>query len=156
MIFAYGYLSTWVLTEIAKNFVGELRPHFLAVCQPSFDCSALTSAQFASFNSYLLTDQNFTCLNPDTAAVREARYVSTLSCVISTLKFGLVDRFSVDILHRCFVSRFSDFTIRTNFVYSSWLRLFSHVYSCLMVMASSWYCRSSISSRSCYSWMLCW
>ncbi|CAF1093839.1 unnamed protein product [Adineta ricciae] len=73
VIFAYGYLSTWVLTEIAKNFVGELRPHFLAVCKPSFDCSALTSAQFASFNSYLLTDQNFTCTNDDSAAVREAR-----------------------------------------------------------------------------------
>ena len=70
VIFAYGYLSTWVLTEITKNFVGELRPHFLAVCQPTIDCSNLTLNQF---NSYLQFDINYTCSNTDSALVRDAR-----------------------------------------------------------------------------------
>ncbi|CAF3678593.1 unnamed protein product [Adineta steineri] len=70
VVFAYGYLSTWVLTEITKNFVGELRPHFLAVCQPSIDCSTLTTNQF---NSYLQFGINYTCLNTDSGLVRDAR-----------------------------------------------------------------------------------
>jgi hypothetical protein len=67
----YGYLATWVLTEIAKNFVGELRPHFLAVCQPTFDCSNVTSLY--QFNAYRQEGIDYTCLNTDVAAVREAR-----------------------------------------------------------------------------------
>jgi len=71
VVFTYGYLATWVLTEITKNFVGELRPHFLAVCQSSFDCSTATSLyQFNSYQDYV---SNYTCSNPDTTAVREAR-----------------------------------------------------------------------------------
>ncbi|CAF0957456.1 unnamed protein product [Adineta steineri] len=71
VVFTYGYLTTWVLTEVAKNFVGELRPHFLAVCQPSLDCTTITSLE--QYNSYQLPDLNYTCNNPDTTAVREAR-----------------------------------------------------------------------------------
>ncbi|CAF1195378.1 unnamed protein product [Adineta steineri] len=71
VIFTYGYLTTWVLTEVAKTFVGELRPHFLAVCQPSVDCSTITSLE--QYNSYQLPDLNYTCTNPDATAVREAR-----------------------------------------------------------------------------------
>ncbi|CAF1089501.1 unnamed protein product [Rotaria sordida] len=71
VIFAYGYLATWVLTEIAKNFVGELRPHFLAVCQPSPDCSTLISSY--QFYSYLQYGSGYTCQNTDDASVREAR-----------------------------------------------------------------------------------
>ncbi|CAF1012144.1 unnamed protein product [Rotaria sp. Silwood1] len=71
VIFAYGYLATWVLTEIAKNFVGELRPHFLAVCQPTLDCASLTSLY--QFNSYLQYGNNYTCQSTDDSSVREAR-----------------------------------------------------------------------------------
>jgi hypothetical protein len=71
VVFAYGYLATWVLTEIAKNFVGELRPHFLAICQPSVDCSSLTVLN--PYNSYLQYGLNYTCTNTDDGAVREAR-----------------------------------------------------------------------------------
>ncbi len=70
MVFAYGYLATWVLTEVTKNFVGELRPHFLAVCQPTFNCSNATLDQF---NSYIQYGSGYTCLNTDDTAVREAR-----------------------------------------------------------------------------------
>ncbi len=70
MVFAYGYLATWVLTEVTKNFVGELRPHFLAVCQSTYDCSNATLDQF---NSYLQYGINYTCLNPDVDTVRDAR-----------------------------------------------------------------------------------
>ncbi len=73
MVFAYGYVSTWVLTEIAKNFVGELRPHFLAVCQPSIDCSTIGQSNLNWYNSYLQYGSNYTCTNTDTTAVREAR-----------------------------------------------------------------------------------
>jgi hypothetical protein len=71
VVFAYGYLATWVLTEITKNFVGELRPHFIAVCQPSIDCSTLTGLN--QYNSYLQFGSNYTCLNTDDSAVRDAR-----------------------------------------------------------------------------------
>jgi hypothetical protein len=71
VVFAYGYLSTWVLLEVTKNFVGELRPHFLAVCQPSYDCGSTNSLN--QFNLYIDFGSNYTCLNTDLAAVREAR-----------------------------------------------------------------------------------
>ncbi|CAF0909060.1 unnamed protein product [Adineta ricciae] len=71
VIFAYGYVATWLLTEIAKNFVGELRPHFLAVCQPSYNCSAVTSLY--QYDAYLQEGVDYTCQNTDAAAVREAR-----------------------------------------------------------------------------------
>ena len=71
VVFGYGYLATWVLTEVAKNFVGELRPHFLAVCQPSFNCSGVTTQN--AFNTYLQPNIDYTCLNSDSEAVREAR-----------------------------------------------------------------------------------
>ena len=70
VVFGYGYLSTWVLTEITKNFVGELRPHFLAVCQPTIDCSNLSVNQF---NAYLQFGMNYTCLNTESGLVRDAR-----------------------------------------------------------------------------------
>ena len=106
-VFGYGYLATWVLTEVAKNFVGELRPHFLAVCQPSFDCSAVTTQN--AFNRYIQPDTNYTCLNSDSSAVREARYVAygqvpdRWSFLISR-SFSLVDHSSADIRHRSSVS----------------------------------------------------
>ena len=71
VIFFYGYLATWLLTEISKNFVGGFRPHFLAVCRPTFDCSAVTS--LSQFNKYLQYGIDYTCLNTDDTAVREAR-----------------------------------------------------------------------------------
>ena len=76
VIFFYGYLATWVLTEISKNFVGALRPHFRAVCQPTFDCSAVTS--LSQFNTYLQEGIHYTCQNTDESAVREARYTNVL------------------------------------------------------------------------------
>jgi hypothetical protein len=71
VVFAYGYAATWVVTEVTKNFVGELRPHFIAVCQPSYNCSNVTGLN--QFNSYLQYGIDYTCLNPDDTAVREAR-----------------------------------------------------------------------------------
>ena len=71
MIFFYGYLTTWILTEIAKNFVGNLRPHFRAVCQPTFDCSTVTS--LSQFNRYLQYGDDYTCQNTNESLVREAR-----------------------------------------------------------------------------------
>jgi hypothetical protein len=71
VVFAYGYAATWVITEVTKNFVGELRPHFIAVCQPSYNCSSVTILN--QFNSYLQFGIDYTCLNTDDTAVREAR-----------------------------------------------------------------------------------
>ncbi|CAF1130194.1 unnamed protein product [Rotaria sordida] len=87
VIFFFGYLSTWVLTEIAKNFVGELRPHFRAVCQPTYNCSAVTSLN--QFNTYLQYGIDFTCQNTDDTAVREARR-SFFSGHASAIFYGLV------------------------------------------------------------------
>ncbi|CAF4108573.1 unnamed protein product [Rotaria magnacalcarata] len=91
IIFFYGYLATWVLTEIAKNFVGELRPNFLAVCQPTYNCSAVTS--LSQFHSYLQYGSNYTCQNTDDSAVRDARLQSTTQ-EISLLKL-IFDGFSI-------------------------------------------------------------
>lgn len=71
VMFFFGYLATWILTEIAKNFVGELRPHFRDVCQPTFNCSAVTS--LSQFNTYLQYGTDYTCQNTDDSAVQEAR-----------------------------------------------------------------------------------
>ena len=71
VVFFYGYLVTWLLTEIAKNFVGGLRPHFIAECQPTFNCSQVTS--LSEFNRYLEFGVDYTCQNTDESAVREAR-----------------------------------------------------------------------------------
>ncbi|CAF0986674.1 unnamed protein product [Rotaria sp. Silwood1] len=86
VIFFYGYLSTWVLTEIAKNFVGELRPHFRAVCNPTYNCSAVTSLN--QFNTYLQYGTDYTCQNTDVSAVREARR-SFFSGHASSIFYGL-------------------------------------------------------------------
>ncbi|CAM4872218.1 unnamed protein product [Rotaria socialis] len=56
---------------IIWNFVGELRPNFLAVCQPTYNCSAVTS--LSQFHSYLQYESNYTCQNTDDSAVRDAR-----------------------------------------------------------------------------------
>ncbi|CAF0930169.1 unnamed protein product [Adineta steineri] len=69
--FAYGYLATWVLTEITKNFVGELRPDFIAICRPTYNCSAVTSLY--QYDTYLQDTVDYTCQNTDTSAVRDAR-----------------------------------------------------------------------------------
>ncbi|CAF4425009.1 unnamed protein product, partial [Adineta steineri] len=57
--FAYGYLATWVLTETTKNFVGELRPDFIAICRPSYNCSAVTSLY--QYDTYLQDTVDYTC-----------------------------------------------------------------------------------------------
>ncbi|CAF1255448.1 unnamed protein product, partial [Didymodactylos carnosus] len=69
VIFLFGYLSTWVLTEIAKNFVGELRPHFLALCNSSVTCTCTSNC--GSNGQIYITD--YVCQNPDATAVREGR-----------------------------------------------------------------------------------
>lgn len=71
MIFAYGYIATWVITEVTKNFVGELRPYFISICQPSYNCSAVTSLY--QYDAYLQEGVDYNCTNTDTSAVREAR-----------------------------------------------------------------------------------
>ncbi|KAL8449584.1 hypothetical protein Emed_003016 [Eimeria media] len=35
--FFFAILSCWVLTEVLKNVVGSLRPHFLSVCKPNWE-----------------------------------------------------------------------------------------------------------------------
>ncbi|CAF1322856.1 unnamed protein product [Didymodactylos carnosus] len=69
VVFLYGYLTTWVLTEIAKNFVGELRPHFFELCRPNVTCSCSSSCGVN--NQVYIT--NYVCLNTDETAVREGR-----------------------------------------------------------------------------------
>ncbi|UJR14054.1 hypothetical protein I4U23_001051 [Adineta vaga] len=71
IVFAYGYIATWAITEVTKNFVGELRPHFLAVCQPSYNCSAVTNLY--QYDAYLQEGIDYTCQNTNVSDVREAR-----------------------------------------------------------------------------------
>ncbi|XP_050682690.1 putative phosphatidate phosphatase [Leptidea sinapis] len=39
--FAFGACFIEITTNIAKNVIGRLRPHFFDICQPSIDCSLL-------------------------------------------------------------------------------------------------------------------
>ena len=144
VIFVYGYLTTWVFTEVSKNFVGRLRPHFISVCQPSFNCSAVNNPY--QFNAYLEYGTDYTCLNTDSTAVREARWVSFQerkeslgSCAF------LVDRSSVGIRRHSSVSASLQTISILYLIGARWSRIFNYVYSYIMVVASSW-CRWSCSA----------
>jgi len=83
VVFVFGYISTWVLTEIAKNFVGRLRPHFLMVCEPNLNCTDLVlSGQAYNYQN------TFTCQNRDEKHVREARR-SFFSGHASSMFYGM-------------------------------------------------------------------
>uniref|UniRef100_A0A0K8U473 Putative phosphatidate phosphatase n=1 Tax=Bactrocera latifrons TaxID=174628 RepID=A0A0K8U473_BACLA len=44
-IFSFGFIATYLTTELAKNVVGRLRPHFYTACQPRLpDGSSCESA----------------------------------------------------------------------------------------------------------------
>lgn len=42
--FVFGIIVTLIVTGFTKNFVGRLRPHFLAVCAPDYTLFNCTDA----------------------------------------------------------------------------------------------------------------
>ena len=62
-VFMFGTLLNLLFTLVGKTFLGELRPHFLAVCKPNMslvDCS----------EGYV---KNYECTGKDFAAIEKAR-----------------------------------------------------------------------------------
>ena len=62
-VFMFGALLNLLFTLVVKTFLGELRPHFLAVCKPNMslvDCSEV----------YVT---NYECTGKDFAAIEKAR-----------------------------------------------------------------------------------
>lgn len=74
-LFSLGISITLLLTEIGKRWVGRLRPHFIAVCQPDLTRLNCTTSSSIAGNFYnpIYTGDQF-CTNKDLAAVQEARY----------------------------------------------------------------------------------
>ena len=65
-MFLFGSLVNLLFTLLGKTYLGELRPHFLALCKPNMslvDCS----------EGYVT---NYECTGNDLAAVEKARLVT--------------------------------------------------------------------------------
>ena len=60
---ALGGLVNLLVTEVAKMFVGRLRPHFLSLCHPDPDCPKdvfQTNTYFCQFSYYSNSNSNYT------------------------------------------------------------------------------------------------
>lgn len=74
-LFILGISLTMCLTEIGKRWVGRLRPHFIAVCQPDLtklNCTTASTVSGFVYNA-IYTGGSF-CTNTITKEVNEARY----------------------------------------------------------------------------------
>ena len=72
-LFVLGISTTLVLTEIGKRWIGRLRPHFLAVCAPSYaSITCYTSAGTGLIYNSISTADPF-CTG-DSSKVKEARF----------------------------------------------------------------------------------
>ena len=69
-IYIFAIAVQFSIAVIAKNMVGRLRPHFLSVCNPNFDSINCTTS--STSNIYVYVD-NYTCSQPDTTKMRDAR-----------------------------------------------------------------------------------
>lgn len=65
-VFGFGAISSQLTVDIAKYSIGRLRPHFIAVCQPSVNCS------LPEFQHRYLEDFQCTA-NLNTRKLKEAR-----------------------------------------------------------------------------------
>ena len=72
-VFLYGTLVNLLFTLFIKIYVGQLRPHFLAVCKPNMsliNCS----------DGYIT---NYVCTGTDEAAIERARLVWNLDMQVN-------------------------------------------------------------------------
>ncbi len=72
-LFVLGISTTLLFTEIGKRWVGRLRPHFLAVCQPNYSlitCSTSTST--GSIYKSIYTGDSF-CTG-DASQIKQGRF----------------------------------------------------------------------------------
>lgn len=73
-LFLLGISLTLCLTEICKRWIGRLRPHFIAVCQPDLSqLNCTTETLTGVYFNAIYTGDTF-CTNTNTAAVKEARF----------------------------------------------------------------------------------
>lgn len=95
--FLIGIALTDIITSIVKMYFGELRPHFLAVCDP--DWSLINCTNEYGYSVYVT---NYTCRGA-AAMVRESR-LSFPSGHSSSIAFSMVFTAfyisSIDIVHR--------------------------------------------------------
>ncbi|GBM62502.1 Putative phosphatidate phosphatase [Araneus ventricosus] len=91
-LFLFGAFIVEIGTNFIKYTLGRLRPNFIDVCQPDFDCSSLT-------NPHTFVE-NYTCTNPDTYSVDDSR-LSFPSGHSSFAIYAVL--FSVIYLHKCLI-----------------------------------------------------
>lgn len=72
-LFVLGISITLLLTEIGKRWLGRLRPHFIAVCQPNISLlNCTTQTAFGSIYNSIYTGYNF-CTNTNTKDISDSR-----------------------------------------------------------------------------------
>ncbi|CAL1296164.1 unnamed protein product [Larinioides sclopetarius] len=97
-LFLFGACIVETGTDFIKYTLGRLRPNFIDVCKPDFDCSLL-------LNPHTFV-QNYTCTNPDTYSVDDSR-LSFPSGHSSFAIYAIL--FSVIYLQRCLICPHSKF-----------------------------------------------
>ncbi|KAH8379556.1 hypothetical protein KR009_005568 [Drosophila setifemur] len=81
--FSFGFIATYLTTELAKHVVGRLRPHFYHACQPRLDDgSSCTDPQ----NEALYVEQ-FHCTNRDLSPVQIRELHVSFPSAHSSLSF---------------------------------------------------------------------
>lgn len=72
-LFILGISLTLCLTEIGKRWIGRLRPHFIAVCQPDLSkLNCTTTGLTGNVYNAIYTGDNF-CTNTNISKIKEAR-----------------------------------------------------------------------------------
>ncbi|KAF8794835.1 putative phosphatidate phosphatase isoform X2 [Argiope bruennichi] len=97
-LFLFGCFIVEVATDFIKYTLGRLRPNFIDVCKPDFDCSSLT-------NPHKFVE-NYTCTNPDTYSVDDSR-LSFPSGHSSFAIYAIL--FSVIYMQKCLICPHSKF-----------------------------------------------
>ena len=61
--FTIGVAMTQFVTDVLKNLVGRLRPHFFDLCQPNINCSVVDPHTY--FADYQCTRTSHPDISPD-------------------------------------------------------------------------------------------
>lgn len=81
--FSFGFIATYLSTELAKNVVRRLRPHFYMACQPKLnDGSSCEDAK----NRILFVEQYY-CSNPSLSAMQFRELYVSFPSAHSSLSF---------------------------------------------------------------------
>ncbi|XP_017106101.2 phospholipid phosphatase 1 [Drosophila bipectinata] len=81
--FSFGFIATYLTTELAKHAVGRLRPHFFHACQPRLDDGS-SCADVQNADLYV---EQFHCSNRDLSALQIRELHVSFPSAHSSLSF---------------------------------------------------------------------